>query len=48
LSSKINVLDEENREDSSDNSSNKENSRDYTSNNNNNRDTLDIVDTNFR
>jgi hypothetical protein len=44
----VNVLDEKNREDSSNNSSNKENSRDYTSNNNNDRDTLDIVDANFR
>jgi hypothetical protein len=48
LSSKINVLDEKDREDSSNNSSNKENSRDYASNNNNDRDTLDIIDTNFR
>jgi hypothetical protein len=43
----MNVLDEKNREDSSNNSSNKENSRDYASNDNNDRDTLDIIDANF-
>jgi hypothetical protein len=47
LSSKVNALNEEDREDSSDNSPDKENSRDYTSNNNNDCNTLDIIDANF-
>jgi hypothetical protein len=43
----MNVLDEKNREDSSNNSLNKENSRDYASNDNNDRDTLDVINANF-
>ena len=47
LSSKVNALDEEDREDSSDDSPDEENSGDYASDDDNDRDTPDVVDANF-